>query len=117
MGFLWWRALPVRLRSAGVDPERIATLVSVLVIPWALKLLWAPLVDVVRSKRWTVRSWILSAQVLMALTLAPLLVLDLHEDYALVVAALVLHAVFAATQDAAIDTLAIGVITLPERAP
>lgn len=114
MGFLWW-ALPVRLRDADVAPERIAGLLALLVLPWALKFLWAPAVDVLRSPRFSVRGWILVAQLLMGLTLLPLLALDLASQFELVVLVLVVHAVAAATQDAAIDTLAIGMISLHER--
>ncbi len=114
MGFIWW-ALPVELRRAGVTPEAITALLAVVVLPWALKFLWAPAIDVLRSPRFSVRSWVITAQVAMSVALVPLVFLDLRESFAWVTAVLVVHSVAAATQDAAIDTLAIGSVPLHER--
>lgn len=114
IGFLWW-ALPTRLRAAGVDVGSIAALAGLLALPWAFKFFWAPAVDVLRSPRWTLRSWIVSSQVLMGLSLLPLLVLDLRADLSLVVAVCLAHAFAAATQDVAVDALAIGSIPAAER--
>lgn len=113
MGFLWW-ALPVRLRDQGVPAEEVASLLALLVLPWALKVLWAPVVDAVRSPRLTLKVWIVGAQILMSVTLLPLLFLDPVAELDLVIATLVLHAMAAATQDVGIDTLAIR--TVPEEA-
>lgn len=114
IGFLWW-ALPTRLRGAAVPVEEITALAALLVIPWTFKFAWAPLVDVLRSSRWTRRSWIVAAQALMGLTLLPLLALDLHTDIGLIIPLLVLHAVAAATQDVAIDAYAIATVPARER--
>jgi len=114
IGFLWW-ALPTRLRGAGVPVEDITALTALLVIPWTFKFAWAPFVDVLRSLRWTRRSWIVAAQLMMGLALLPLLVLDLQTDLALIVPFLVLHAVAAATQDVAIDAYAIATVPTSER--
>jgi hypothetical protein len=51
----------------------------------------------------------------MAITLLPLLLLDPQDQFGAFVATLVLHAVAASTQDAAIDAYAIGTITAEER--
>ena len=61
IGFLWW-ALPPALRAGGRPVDEIAALLAVLALPWALKVLWAPLVDVLRGSRWTERGWITAAQ-------------------------------------------------------
>lgn len=114
MGFLWW-ALPTRLRGAGVAPEEIAALVALLVLPWTLKVLVAPAVDLLRSSRFGLRGWILAAQAMMGLTLLPLLLLDLEQDFDAILVALVAHALCAATQDAAIDTLALRTVPVAER--
>jgi PAT family beta-lactamase induction signal transducer AmpG len=105
IGFIWW-ALPTKLRAAGVELPEIATLTSLLVLPWALKVLWAPLVDIL-ARRWSLRAWILSAQFLMGISLLPLFFLDLRADFLTLGAVLLLHALFAATQDVAIDALCI----------
>ncbi len=114
IGFLWW-ALPTRLRAAGVDVASIAALAGLLALPWAFKFFWAPAVDVLRSPRWTLRSWIVASQILMGLSLLPLLFLDLRADLSLVVAVCLAHAFAAATQDVAVDALAIGSIPAEER--
>ena len=61
MGFLWW-ALPVRLRGQGVEPAAVAILLSWLVLPWAFKFLWAPLIDRVQGMRFGMSGWLLVAQ-------------------------------------------------------
>lgn len=114
MGFLWW-ALPVQLRAAGVPTPVIARLVSLLVLPWALKVLWAPALDGLRSARFTLRGWIVAAQLAMGATLLPLLVLDPVAHFDLLAVLLMLHATVAATQDAAIDTLAVHAVPVLER--
>jgi len=44
IGYIWW-ALPTKLRAAGVPIERITQLTALLILPWALKFLWAPVID------------------------------------------------------------------------
>lgn len=114
IGFIWW-ALPVWLRSAGASPGEIARLVSWVAWPWALKFLWAPLVDLVRTPLFGLRGWILTSQAMMAATLIPLLFVDMGQISWLLVAVLMAHAVAAATQDAAIDTLAVISVPANER--
>ncbi len=114
IGFIWL-AIPVRLRLAGVPIENVTWLASVLIIPWMLKFLWAPLVDTLRSERWTLRQWIYASQTLMALTLLPLLWLDVVADFRLLATVLMLHGFAAATQDVAIDALCIATTTPAER--
>lgn len=114
IGFIWW-ALPTLLRDEGLAVGRITSLMAVLVLPWTLKFLWAPVVDVVRGRRWRLRSWIASAQVAMGLCLVPLFWLHPIDDFGAWSALLFLHAVFAATQDVAIDALAVRTVGPKER--
>lgn len=114
IGFLWW-TLPTTLRAEGMPVGEITALTSLLVLPWVFKFLWSPLIDVVRTSRWTFRSWIVAAQAGMALTLLPVLVLDLHVNVDFLVPLLFLHACCAATQDAAIDALSINIVPANER--
>ena len=67
----------MRLRDAGMPVDEVTAITSLLVLPWALKFLWAPLVDAVRTPVWGLRSWILSAQFLMGLPLLALMWVDL----------------------------------------
>lgn len=107
-------ALPTILRERGLDVERIGALVSWLVLPWALKFLWAPLLDAHGRPR----AWIVGAQLVMAATLLPLLALlalDAGIGFGWIAAALVVHALAAASQDASIDALAIRATPPSER--
>jgi len=106
IGFLWW-ALPVILRRQGLGPAEIGGLTGALVLPWSLKFAWAPLVDLARGARFSYRGWIVAAQLVMIATLVPLLFLELDASFGVVTACLLVHASAAATQDVAIDALAI----------
>jgi MFS transporter, PAT family, beta-lactamase induction signal transducer AmpG len=114
IGFIWW-ALPTLLRTRGVALERITTLTSILILPWVGKFLWSPLVDTWRTPRWGFRAWIISAQLLMGVTLLPLIWFDPIEHFSLWFVLLLCHALAAATQDVAIDALAINVVPESQR--
>ncbi|MBI3004868.1 MAG: MFS transporter [Ignavibacteriales bacterium] len=114
IGFLWW-ALPTMFRSEGIAIDAITGLTSLLVLPWAFKFLWAPCVDALRSPTWALRSWILSCQLTMGISLLPILFLDIRSDFSVIVVLLLLHAVAAATQDASIDALCIAQTPANER--
>lgn len=114
VGFIWY-ALPARLKSLGVAIDEVTGFTAVLVLPWALKFLWAPAIDACQTPRWTLRHWILAAQSVMVVTLLPLAWLDLATQRDLILRCLLVHAVAAATQDAAIDALCIRVTDVAER--
>lgn len=114
IGFLWL-AMPTRLRASGVSVEEISWLTAVLVLPWTFKFAWAPLIDLLQSPHWTLRSWIVTAQSLMGMTLLSLLVFDPVSDFYLLAVFLIAHAFAAATQDVAIDALCISVTSPGER--
>jgi len=114
IGFIWW-ALPTKLRSAGIDVGTITTFTSLLVLPWVFKFLWSPLIDGIRTSRWTLRSWIVAMQLVMGCSLLPLLFCDLAADLAILVPFLLLSTTAAATQDASIDALAISTVPPSER--
>jgi len=112
IGFIWW-ALPTMLRAAGVEVSKITALTAMLVLPWVFKFVWAPLVDALRPGRWGFRAWIITAQFMMGVTLLPLVWLDPVEHFQWWAVLLLSHAFCAATQDVAIDALAISIV--PER--
>lgn len=56
----------VIFKDLGMPNGTLALLTSLIGLPWVLKPLWSPFVDIFRSKRW----WILTMQVLMALSVA-----------------------------------------------
>ncbi len=114
IGFIWW-ALPTMLRTAGVTVPKITALTAVLVLPWVFKFLWAPLVDAMRTPRWGFRAWIISAQLAMGATLLPLVWLDPARHFQWWGVLLLLHAFCAATQDVAIDAMAINLVPEHQR--
>ena len=114
IGFVWW-ALPTRMRQEGVPVDEITAVTALLVLPWALKFLWAPAVDALRGPAWGYRHWIVTAQIAMAATILPLAWLDLRADLGWVQILLIAHAFCAATQDVAIDAWAIRLTAEHER--
>ena len=51
-------------KDLGVDNGTLGPLTTLISLPWLVKPLWSPLVDIFRSKRW----WILLTQITMAAT-------------------------------------------------
>ena len=71
VGFMT-HALPVILRSQGVSLAHIGGF-GLLMLPWSIKILWAPLVDRLGSaKIGHYRSWILPTQIFSVLILVML---------------------------------------------
>ncbi len=109
------QALPVVLRQAGRSLPEIG-LTWLLALPWALKFLWAPLVD-----RWYVarfgrrRSWIVPLQVTAVLTMIGLAFVDSATGVRALVIGFLLANLLAATQDVAVDGLAVELLTHEER--
>ncbi len=107
--------LPAMLREQGVSLQNVG-LASLLALPWALKFLWAPLVDRYGAARWGLRrTWIVPLQLLTVVTL---LVLSCVEPTAqlepMLLGVLVLN-LLAATQDIATDGLAVTILGPTER--
>ncbi len=114
IGFIWL-AMPTRLRVRDVPIDQITWLTALLVLPWTFKFLWAPLIDILRGRHWTLRHWIIASQTIMGITLVPLLWIDPLLNLNLIALILLLHAFSAATQDVAIDAYCIATTTVGER--
>ncbi|HEY5450019.1 MAG TPA: MFS transporter [Polyangia bacterium] len=108
------QALPVLLRKQGVSLGQIG-LSYLLVLPWALKFLWAPLIDrrflPAFGRR---KSWIVPLQLASVVVLAGLASSLANSMTVLMVAILLLN-LLAATQDIATDGLAIDMLAPSER--
>jgi PAT family beta-lactamase induction signal transducer AmpG len=52
----------VMFKNMGMPNGTLALFTSLLYLPWVIKPLWSPFVDIIRCKRW----WIVSMQILMA---------------------------------------------------
>lgn len=109
------QALPVLLRQSGLSLTQIG-FASLLALPWALKFLWAPMVDHNYSKRiGQRRSWIIPAQLLTAGILAWAAALSPATDMAQIFVVVALCNLCAATLDIATDALAVRLLTPGER--
>ncbi len=103
-------ALPVLLRTKGVSLTAIG-FASALSLPWALKALWAPLVDRYGSARvGRRRSWILPMQVGLAASCVLAAFAASQESLPLLLGMVLAMNFFAATQDIAVDGFAVDTL-------
>ena len=108
-------AIVAYLRGLGVPLDDIGLLVAALFLPWSFKWAWAPLVDIFRLNRFGGRKiWIIFCTCMMMLSLLALLWLDLANNFELLLGLVILHNIFAATQDVAIDSLAVSTLKTDE---
>ena len=109
-------AIATQMRRQGLEPGAIGAFVAALWIPWAVKWAFGPIVDVISSERWgRRRGWILGTQLLMAATLLVAMPISFKTRLELFTAIVLVHNIFAATQDVAIDALAVGTLRDDER--
>jgi PAT family beta-lactamase induction signal transducer AmpG len=109
-------AVATQLRRMGVGPAEIGAFVAAFYLPWAFKWAFGPLVDVFRSRRWGHRrAWILGTQLGMVATLLAVMWVPLPQGLAWFTAILFMHNLIAATQDVAIDALAVNALAEHER--
>jgi MFS family permease len=104
------QALPVLLREQGLSLKMISA-TSLLYLPWALKFLWAPLVD----RYGTRRQWLLPLQMSAVIGAALLSFIDAASALWLLVLALFMFNLVSATQDIATDGLAVNLLSARER--
>lgn len=99
-------ALPLYLTELGLSMRDVG-FARALAVPWMLKVLWGPLVDRARSRR----AWILPMQLgLVAACVAAAFVPLSRETLTPFLACVLLMNVFAATQDVAVDGLAVDLL-------
>ena len=110
-------AVVTYLRGREVGLDDIGILVAALMLPWSFKWAWAPLVDLIRFDRFGGRkAWIVFCTSMMVVSLFIILALDAVASFRLLLALVVLNNFFAATQDVAIDSLAVSTLKPEERA-
>jgi MFS family permease len=107
-------ALPAYLRASGVSLVGIGFL-GLLSFPWMAKALWAPLVDRYSSARFGRRkTWIVPAQTLLMIACALAALVPPDRGLFTLLALVFLMNLFAATQDIAVDGLAIDMLSIEE---
>ena len=100
-------------KDLGIPNARIALWVSLLGLPWMLKLFWGPVVDLNLTRR----RWVLGAQAVIIAALAGLAVgLRLPTFFPVSLTILFLMAVGSATHDIALDGLYLLALTKREQA-
>ena len=115
-------ALALEFKRRGMEAAALGAFAGTILLPWTFKFLAGPLVDNLHLRRFGARKqWIVFAQtgMLLCLGLALLRLPEFTEAGAvglgLFTALMLLHNVFAATQDVAIDALACSVLKKNER--
>ena len=109
-------AIATQMRRADLGPAAIGAFVGSLYLPWAFKWAMGPFVDTLSSDRFGRRRlWILMMQLGMVGTLLIAMPIDFNTQLGLFTFIILLHNAFGATQDVAIDALAVGVLPESER--
>jgi len=104
------------LRMQEIRLAEITAFSAALLLPWSIKWAWAPLVDLIRIRRYGPnRTWIFVSQILMILTMAAIFFFDAAQNIKMLTAFMIVHNIFAATQDIAIDAMAVQVLPENER--
>jgi PAT family beta-lactamase induction signal transducer AmpG len=102
-------ALPIFLREQGVGLAAIGYSTA-LAAPWALKILWAPLVERYGGRRGRRIRWIVPLQLLMVVGFVLASTLQVPDQLEALMAVLLLLNALAATQDIAVDGLAVDIL-------
>ena len=86
-------------KDMGMDNGTLALLTSLISIPWVIKPLWSPFVDIFRSKRW----WILTMQIVMLAAIALIAASVQMSTFSVTLILFVVAAFASATHDIAAD--------------
>jgi MFS family permease len=109
-------AIATQMRMQGAGVSEIAAFVGAIYLPWAFKWTMGPLVDLVSFGRLGHRrGWIILMQCLMVATLLLIGMLGESASMNTLIAIILVHNCFAATQDVAIDSLAVSAVPEHER--
>lgn len=104
------------MRLEGLSIAQIGAFAAAILLPWGFKWAWAPLIDIVKLTRFGGRkAWIVFCTSVMIITLVTMAMVDFVKNYQLLIWVVVLNNVFCATQDVAIDSLAVSTLKEDER--
>ncbi|MFK8012500.1 MAG: MFS transporter [Marinicellaceae bacterium] len=110
-------ALVTFLRQSGFALDQIGLLVATLFLPWTFKFAWAPIIDLIQLNKFGGRkAWIVGCQIMMIISLLMISLVDFKSQFNLLLILLFINNVFCATQDVAIDSLAVTTLKPDERA-
>ena len=110
-------AMVAFMRIEGLSLEQIGAFVAAIFVPWSFKWLWAPVVDIIKLNRIGGRkAWIAGCNAMMIVTLMVVASIDFADNFGLLLWMIILNNLFCATQDVAIDSLAVSTLRKDERA-
>lgn len=89
----------IMFKDMGMDNGTLALLTSLISIPWVVKPLWSPFVDIFKSKRW----WIISMQIIMLATIALTAASVRLSTFSVTLILFIIAAFASATHDIAAD--------------
>lgn len=109
--------IPAYLASRGLDSGAVGVALATTTLPFTFKWIWGPVIDAVTFPRFgRRRPWIVFAQLMMAATVAAMLLVgDLSTNLKLLAWMILLHTVFNALQDVSVDALAVDLLDDDER--
>lgn len=109
-------AMVMFMRLEGMSIEMIGAFAAAMVLPWGFKWAWAPLIDIVRLDRFGGRrAWILFCITMAIITLIAMALIDFAAHYQALVWVVIVNNIFCASQDVAIDSLAVSTLKEDER--
>lgn len=109
--------IPAYLGSQGIDRGTVGIALATTTLPYTFKWVWGPIIDAFTIARFgRRRPWIVFAQLMMAVTVLIIVTIpDLTADLKLLAWMMLVHTVFNALQDVAVDALAIDLLDEKER--
>jgi PAT family beta-lactamase induction signal transducer AmpG len=109
--------IPLYLADRGLDNAAVGAALAMTTLPYSFKWIWGPIIDAYTLPRFgRRRPWIIFAQAMMALTILSLILIpDLTADLKLLAWIVLIHTVFNALQDVAVDALAVDLLDENER--
>jgi PAT family beta-lactamase induction signal transducer AmpG len=109
-------AMVMFMRMEGLSIEQVGAFTAAVMLPWGFKWAWAPLIDIVKLTRLGGRkAWIMICLVAMMITLNIMASVDFVANYQVLIWMVVINNFFCATQDVAIDSLAVSTLKDDER--
>lgn len=106
--------LPVVMRMEGVSLETIGML-QMIKLPWLLKFIWSPVVDITSHNLGGYKKWILTSEIFYALAILIIGFFNIQTNLSLILGLMALAVFISATQDIATDAFAINILTKKER--
>jgi PAT family beta-lactamase induction signal transducer AmpG len=109
--------VPAIVAARKMTLASTGTVVAITVVPYAFKWVWGPIMDAFTIERFgRRRPWLVFSQAMMAVSAAALLLVDDYtKNFDLLLTVMLVHTVFNAMQNVAVDALALDLVPESER--